>query len=296
MNPIAIDHLNAEGVATLLQRATESLRQDPLRRGCCVTLPARGRLLATGDLHDHPIHFLKVRAFAQLDRPDHHLILHELIHGERLTDGVDLSWRMLAKVAALRLQHPTQVHPMLANHEIAQAFDQPVSKGAGENTALFHGGLAWSFGDDAAVVDGALRDFIRAMPLAVRTANGLLCAHSLPSPAAMSAFDLGVLERDLVDQDFATRTGAAWHMTWGRGQTAGQVQALADAWNVELFVLGHKHVEDGAESPFARLLVLNSDHAHAAVVPFDLSAPAPSAEEALLHAVPLAAIGASLDG
>lgn len=292
MSAIAVDHLNAEGVAALFGRATASLRDDPLRRGSCVRLPARGRLLATGDLHDHPIHFLKVRAFAQLDRPDHHLILHELIHGERLHHGVDLSWRMLAKTAVLRLEHPGQVHPMLANHEIAQAFNQPVSKGAGENTQLFRDGLAWSFGDDAGLVEESIIAFIRALPLAVRTDNGLLCSHSLPSALAMAKFDLGVLDRELVDADFEPRHGAAWNMTWGRGLTRESVDRLAEAWGVSLFVAGHKHVEDGVEAPFPRLLLLNTDHERATVVPFDLSAPAPEASEALLQAVPLAAIGA----
>jgi hypothetical protein len=85
-------------------------------------------------------------------------------------------------------------------------------------------------------------------------------------------------------------------MTWGRGQNAEQVERLAAAWNVRLFVAGHKHVEEGAEAPFARLLLLNSDHERAAVVPFDLSQPAPTAQDALLNAVPMAAIGAALDG
>ncbi len=292
MRPLAVDHLGAAGVADLLDRATGSLLQDPARKGCCVHLPARGRLLATGDLHDHPIHFQKVRAFAQLERPDHHLILHELIHGDRLTHGVDLSWRMLAKAAMLRLDHPSQVHPILANHEIAQAFHQPVSKGAGENTQLFRDGLDWTFGDDAPVVERAVEAFVRAMPLAVRTANGLMVSHSLPSPLAMAGFDLGVLDRALTDQDFQPRTGAAWNMTWGRGQTAEGVETLAAAWGVSLFVAGHKHVEEGVEAPFPRLLLLNTDHERAAVVPFDLSVPAPTADEAMLHAVPLAAIGA----
>lgn len=292
MKPLAVDHLGAAGVADLLDRATRSLLEDPSRRGCCVHLEARGRLLATGDLHDHPIHFQKVRAFAQLERADHHLILHELIHGDRLTHGVDLSWRMLAKAAMLRLEHPAQVHPILANHEIAQAFHQPVSKGAGENTQLFRDGLDWTFGEDAGVVERAVEAFVRAMPLAVRTANGLLCSHSLPSPLAMAGFDMGVLDRTLSDQDFQPRTGAAWNMTWGRGQTAETVEALATAWGVSLFVAGHKHVEDGVEAPFPRLLLLNTDHERAAVVPFDLAAPAPTAGEAMLNAVPLAAIGA----
>ena len=293
MSSASVDHLGATGVADLLERAARSMLQDPLRRGCCVHLPAKGRLLATGDLHDHPIHFQKVQAFARLDRPDHHLILHELIHGERLTHGVDLSWRMLAKTAQLRLEHPGQVHPMLANHEIAQAFRQPVSKGAGENTQLFRDGLDWTFGDEAGVVEQAVENFVRAMPLAVRTGNGLLCSHSLPSPLAMPNFDLGVLDRELRDEDFQVRTGAAWNMTWGRAQTEQLVETLAKAWNVSLFVAGHKHVEDGVEAPFPRLLLLNTDHERASVVPFDLSAPAPTAGEAMLQAVPLAAIGAA---
>ena len=291
MKAPVVDHLNAEGAAELFNDATETLRSDPLRRGSCVVLPATGRLVATGDLHDNPIHFQKVCAFAKLDRPDHHVILQELIHGERLTHGCDLSWRMLAKVAALRLRHPGQVHPMLANHEIAQAFLQPVSKGAGECTKLFRDGLEWSFGDDAGLVEEAVTGFIRAMPLAVRTETGLLSAHSLPAPAAMARFDPGVLGRALEDADFAARTGSAWSMTWGRGQTPETVGALAEAWGVRLFVLGHKHVEQGAETPFPGVVFLNSDHERGAVIAFDLGKELPTAEEAVQRAVPLNALG-----
>jgi len=291
VNLPAVDHLNAEAVAELFGQATATLLEDPLRKGSCVHLPARGRLLATGDLHDHPIHFRKVCAYARLGRPDHHLILHELIHGEHLTHSADLSWRMLAKVAALRLKFPGQVHPMLANHEIAQAFLQPVSKGAGECTKLFRDGLEWSFGDDADLVDEAIRSFICALPLAVRTENGLLCSHSLPAPSAMAGFDRGVLARALVTADFEGLKGAAWNMTWGRGQTAESVRALAEAWGVTLFLAGHKHVEFGAETPFPGLVLLNSDHERGAVIAFDLGAPLPSAEEAVARAVPIAAIG-----
>ena len=285
------DHLGAEGVARLLDDATRSLLQDTNRRGCVVHLPDRGRLLATGDLHDHPIHFLKVVAFAQLEREDHHLILHELIHGDRLTNGADLSWRMLAKVASLRLQHPGRVHPMLANHEIAQAFDQPVSKGAGENTAMFHDGLDWSFGEESGVVDAALRRFIKAMPLAVRTEGGIQCSHSLPAPSTLASFDAGVFGRELVDADFEPRRGAAWQLTWGRGIDARQAESLAAAWGVKLFVAGHKHVPEGVEAVGSRLLLLNSDHERGVVVPFRLDEPVPTAFEASMSAVPIQAIG-----
>ena len=152
-----IGHLRADGVAELLTTAADILLRDPKRRGCCVHLGGVGRLLVTGDLHDNPLHFVKVVAFAQLDQAENHLILHELIHGDRLINGADMSWHMLAKAAALIVQYPGQVHVMLANHELAQAFDQMVSKGAGENTALFRAGLDWKFGDDADIVNEAIK-------------------------------------------------------------------------------------------------------------------------------------------
>jgi hypothetical protein len=181
---------------------------------------------------------------------------------------------------------------MLANHEIAQAFMQPVSKGAGECTKLFRDGLEWSFGEDAGLVEEAVNDFIRAMPLAVRSESGLFCAHSLPAPLAMAKFDPEVIRRELSEADFTARTGSAWHMTWGRGQTPELVGTLAKTWGVSLFVLGHKHVEQGAETPFPGVVILNSDHERGAVIEFDLSAPLPSAEAAVASAVALASMGA----
>ncbi|MCE9618325.1 MAG: metallophosphoesterase [Planctomycetes bacterium] len=289
-----IDHLGAAGVARLLGAAAQTMQSDPKRRGSCVHLEGEGRLLATGDLHDNPVHFVKVVAFAQLEQPENHLVLHELIHGDRLTYGVDMSWRMLAKVARLIEKHPGQVHVLLANHELAQAFNQPVSKGAGENTELFRGGLRWTFGEDAEIVEEAVRVFVRAMPLALRTRGGILCSHSLPSPYDMKSFDMGILERDLQEPDYEATRGSAWQMTWGRNQKPEQVAALAKAWGVKVFISGHAMVPEGAAAPNPGLLLLNTDHEHGAVLPIQLSSEVPSAQELLLHAVPISSIEGSL--
>jgi hypothetical protein len=45
----------------------------------------------------------------------------------------------------------------------------------------------------------------------------------------------------------------------------------------------------GAASPAPGVLVLNSDHAQGAVVPFDLAADAPAADDAVTAMVPLGA-------
>jgi hypothetical protein len=76
---------------------------------------------------------------------------------------------------------------------------------------------------------------------------------------------------------------------------AAQVDALAQAWGVKLFVAGHKHVAEGAEAVGARLLLLNSDHERGVVVPFQLDRPVPSALEAAMSAVPIQMIEGAAD-
>ncbi|MHC5022729.1 MAG: metallophosphoesterase [Planctomycetota bacterium] len=279
--------------AELLRRAGDALRADPHRRGCHVRLPARGRLLATGDLHDNPIHFDKVVRCADLDAsPDHHVVLHELIHGDRLVNGLDLSHRMLLKVASLVLARPGQVHPLLANHELSQMTGRGVSKGAGDSVQLFNDGLDFVYGDEAGTVADAINAFIAAMPLALLSepsddAGGVCCAHSLPNARLMNRFDPGILERDLAEDDYRPPLGAAYLMTWGRRYTPEQVDDLAHRWSARLFCLGHEHVETGAELRGRRVVILNTDHERAAVLPLDL-AQLPDAPDALALALPLA--------
>ncbi|MCA9289551.1 MAG: metallophosphoesterase [Phycisphaerales bacterium] len=292
MQTDAIDLRRAEPTAALFNRAAETLLTAPFRVRSTVRLPATGRLLATGDLHDNPVHLAKIRRLARLEAaPDHHVVLHEMIHSERLVNGVDLSYRVLGRVAELVTRYPAQVHPLLANHELAQMTGKGVSKGAGNNCELFDAGLEFVFGDDWAEVADAIDAFIRAMPLALVSASGVLCAHSVPAARDMDRFDLGVLDRDLVEADYESRTGAAYLMTWGRGHDAEHLARLADAWDVRLFCLGHEHAETGFEARTALSIILNSDHEHGAVLPIDLAAP-PTTEDAAYAVIPLGAISA----
>ncbi len=286
---------NPDDVIASLGTATERLLESPLRHGSIVRIPARGVLLATGDLHDNPIHLRRLLRVADLERDlDHHVVLHELIHGERLVDGVDLSHRMLLRAADLVLRFPGQAHPILANHEIAQATGRGVSKGAGNSVELFNDGLDYAFADAWSDVAEALNTFVRAMPLALMSdpdpdGRSVFCSHSLPSPAALRFMDLDVFERPLVDDDFIGPSGAAYLMTWGRGMTPEHLGFLAERWGVALFCLGHQFAETGIELLAENAIVINSDHERGAVIPIDLSH-IPTAEEAFLRAVPLASI------
>lgn len=261
--------------------SVEIIEVNPAMRGT----PA-GTLIATGDLHDNPLHLARLMQAAGMHAPGDdpaHLTLHELIHGDRLVNGLDYSYRVLARVAHLKATFPERVHVLLANHEMAQAFGQQVAKEGARCNEAFDEAMDVAFGDDAPGVREAVVEFVRAMPLAVRfrcagVHGDVLCAHSLPPPELMERFDCGVLERALGEEDYTPRRGSAHLMVWGRGQTTEQLAELAERWGVRLFILGHEKAEEGALVVAPNAVVLNSDHERGVYVRVDLCAACSAAD------------------
>ncbi len=263
-----------------------------------------GTLLATGDLHDNPVHLQRLLDVAQYDghmslvtpsdadgwaRPVH-LVLHEVIHSDNLMNGMDFSYRALARVAAVKADHPEHVHTMLANHELAQIVGAGIIKNGVRVVEAFNEGVEFVFGDRADEVQDAIEGFVRSMPLALRceTPRGdILCAHSLPGIGMMHKFDPTILERGLTAEDYVPRQGSAHLLVWGRGYDAEQIEDLVERWGVSMFVLGHEHVQGGVEFIPPCAVVLNSDHAQGVYLPIDLSDP-PLAHEAPGRVRPLA--------
>jgi hypothetical protein len=205
------------------------------------------------------------------------------------------------KVAALKAAFPERVHVLLANHELAQVVGAGIIKDGVKVVEAFNLGVEYVFGADAPAVQEAIGEFIRSMPLALRCRCGppgsldeagashhdILCAHSLPSPALMSRFDPTVLSRDLTEQDYEPRQGAAHLMVWGRGYDAEQIEDLVERWGVNMFILGHEKAEHGVRFIPPCAIVLNSDHEHGVYLPIDLGRP-PKPEDAAGLVRPLA--------
>jgi len=287
-------------VIDALRAGAAANREAPCRRGSIDEISAEDpagtagapkMLIATGDLHDNPLHFQRVVAAAGLDGSGEpaHLTLHEIIHGERLMNGMDLSYRMLARVALLKATHPGFVHVLLGNHELAQMQNAGIMKDGVKNVEAFHAGVDYVFGDDSVAVTAAINEFVRSMPLAlrVRTPRGdILCSHSLPPAAVMGKFDTTVLERDLTDDDYQPRQGAAHLMVWGRGYDAEGLEDLVEAWGVYMFIVGHEKAAEGVALVPPNTVVLNSDHEKGVYLPIDLDAP-PTPEEAVRQCVRL---------
>ena len=294
-----IDLRDADAVIAALTAGTHACLTTPGRRGCTewVEIDAAqagtpsATLIATGDLHDNPLHLSRLVRAAGIDEawenmrhgsgePSHrgpcHLTLHELIHGDRLMNGLDYSYRLLARAATMKAAFPERVHILLANHEIAQLSGTAVAKEGVRCNEAFDEALDVAFGDRADEVRSAIHAFLTSLPLAVRFRcagldGDLLCAHSLPAPEMMGSFDFGALDRELTPEDFKSRTGAARAMTWGRGHTPDQIADLARRWNVRLFVLGHEKAEEGCTVVSPRAIVLNSDHERGVYARMDLT-------------------------
>lgn len=291
-----IDARSPAVAAEVFRAAAEANLSASCRRGSVDEIAPDGLLLATGDLHDNPVHFARVVRMAGLGRAGdgrpHHVTLHEVIHSDRLINGVDLSHRALMRVAALKVRDPEEVHTLLANHELSQVVGAGIVKEGVRVVDAFNEGVEYVYGDESRPVLDAIGDFIRSMPLALvcRPADGgpgLLCAHSLPGPEVMSRFDLGILERGLVESDYEPRKGSAHLMVWGRGHKPDQLARLAEAWRVRLFVLGHQHAPSGWLVMPPNAVVLNSEHQAGVVLPLQL-ADIPSAERASDLVRPLA--------
>lgn len=267
-----IDLDDPAAVSDLFYQTAELNLKDPRRSACVVNLPDTGQLLATGDLHDNAPALQRIAKQAKLDQsPDHHLVLHEIIHGPTRLNGMDLSIRTLARACALKVAYPEQVCFLLSNHELAQRRQEHVFKESGSDIDAFNEGLDHLFGeDDAALVHEAFNAYVDSLPLAVRCANGVMVAHSLPAPRKIEVFDKTVLERQLTDEDYAA-DGSAHLMVWGRHQNQKIAQELADAWDVKAFLLGHQPAEMGWEEKAHNILILASDHGHGVCLPIDLS-------------------------
>lgn len=286
-----MDLNNYQEVRAVFELAADANLRCPLRRGSAVYLPPRGRLIMTGDLHDHGLNLERILSIAALeDGPEVHLVLHEVIHSPRLVNGCDLSVRTLARVAMLKTRWPQQVHVLLGNHELAQWSGQGIAKGGVNVVEAFDAGIEFIYAEGAPVIREAVLRFIRSLPLAVRCANGLFCAHSVPSPHHLGVFDWSILDR--VPSEIDMRCGGAAHsMVWGRRHTQESASALAAAWGCKRFLLGHQPAEMGysVEVEGGSILILASDHDHGVALPLDLSREY-AVEELVSCVVPLASV------
>ncbi len=297
-----LDLTRAEPVIGALRAGAAANRGAACRRGSTDHLVEPAEVIATGDLHDNPLHLARLVRMAGMDGggkdatpPTAHITFHEIIHSDRLVNGMDFSFRALTRIAALKAAFAERVHTLLANHELAQIVGAGIVKDGLNVVGAFNDAVEYAFGDEAPAVQEAIGDFIRSMPLALRchvprTADGAtrdtLCTHSLPAPDLMDRFDPLVLDRELREDDYVPRRGSAHLLVWGRGHEQRHLDHLAASLGAGLFILGHEKADEGVLRIGTNAIVLNTDHERGRVLRFR-SDEALSAAEAEARSEPL---------
>jgi hypothetical protein len=265
-----LDVQNPDVALQTLKQATEANWNNIHRKGSTAHLPPRGNILLTGDLHDHSYFFTMICKMAKLHKnPDQHVVLHELIHGEHLVNGMDFSVRLLIKAAAVKAAYPDQVHILLGNHELAQYVGSGTFKQGISHVQAFSDGVDYIYGHRADEIHEAIKAFIASMLLAVKCPKGIMCTHSLPSPNRMLGFDPKVIHRKLKRDDLADNTDT-YALVWGRNQTNDVTGRLQMAWDSKVFVCGHQKADMGYETQTDSMLILASNHGHGMVLPIRL--------------------------
>lgn len=265
----------AANVIEAFQTATEENQLCSLRQHQVINLPADGEVWMTGDLHDHRRNFEKLIAAADLDsNPQRHVILHELIHGDRFdANGADGSWKMLFEAAEWKCDFPNQVHFLLANHDLAQIHGEGIMKAGLSVCEAFTAGIKRDFDMEATGVNLAITEFLLSLPLAVRAPNGLFFCHSLPTDDQVPGFDYTVFDRPLVGPDYRRRTGPVYQLIWGRNVTAAGASAFASHIGASVIITGHQPQDKGYFVNGDQHLIVASDHNQGVFLPLTLDRP-----------------------
>lgn len=265
------DTPDAGSAAGWLHEAAQLNRDDPNREGSLLKFGRAGQLVMTGDLHGNLRNFDKLERFCALDRsPGRSVILHELIHAEpEHYEQPDHSIDLLVRAARWKCDYPDSVFFLQSNHELSQLQRHEIVKGGRSVLHDFDAGVRDRFDGGAVKVLDGVMDYIESLPLAARTANGIMLAHSLPTSNAMDSFDEAVFTRTPTQLDLDPG-GAAHSLVWGRFQPAEAVDAFAERLGVKIFIVGHTPQEDGY-AVVGRMIILASDHQHGVFLPIDLS-------------------------
>jgi hypothetical protein len=274
-----------ERILSTLRRAIQCFRETPGRRGRAVSLQGASEVFISGDLHGNLENFRQLLLRADLARhPARHFVLQEVIHGPfHYPAGGDKSHQLLDLMAALKCQFPRQVHFLLGNHELAQCTQRRISKGDLDLNQSFREGVGTAYGGRAPEVYAVYQELLGLVPLALRTPNRILLAHSLPPASRLADFDPAVLERDASEEGDVVPGGTVHSLVWGRDTRAETAAAFLAKMDADLLITGHVPCDNGFDTPNDRQLILDSLGSPACYCLFPTDRPLTHAE--LVHHV-----------
>jgi hypothetical protein len=244
---------------SLMKKAARLNLEDPYRRGAVVVLPSEGDAIFTGDLHGAKDNIGRLIEIADLENnPKRHLLIQEIVHNIQFgLIGRDISFRVLERVAQLKIDFPDRVHVIMGNHELSELTGKKILKENYLLNQMFAEGIKSTYGEAARDVKLAYNVFFKSLPLAVRTAFGVFFCHSTPSQRHTEGFDVRLFQ---VEGEITEKRMNAHieRLVWGREFTQEAADAFAALVGAEILLVGHEACPKGFRVPNTRHVILDS--------------------------------------
>ncbi len=251
----------ADYVLEIMARAAEASLADPCRRGQLIELPGEGDVLVTGDLHGNLANFQRIVQLADLPHhPKRHLILQELLHA-MFEDTPDSSYLLLEEAALLKSFYPSQVHILLANHDLTEILGYDILKRGSSVLRAFAAALEDAYAFNKDVVHKAYTGFLRTLPWAAASETGLFLSHSVPDAKYLELFSREMFVEADHEHPNLSRGSPAFRLTWGRDLSGATAAAFAARVGADLLIIGHHPCRNGHTQPNPHTLILDSKDA-----------------------------------
>lgn len=262
-------------VMETMARAAQANLDDLYRQGQLVELPRTGDVLITGDLHGNLANFQRIVKLADLpNHPQRHVILQELLHA-MYEDVPDHSYRLLEEAALLKSFYPSQVHILLANHDLSEILRLDILKQGRSVLRAFDAALEEAYAFNKDVVRKAYVGFLRTLPWAAATPTGLFLSHSLPDARYLELFSREMLTAADPEHPDLGKSGPAFRLTWGRDLSSRTAADFADRVGADALIVGHHPCRNGHAQPNPQTLIIDSKDARGAVLLLPLDKPLP---------------------
>ncbi len=232
-------------------KAADYFRQQPGRNGLIVDLSVAAgatELFVVGDLHGNVRNFRTVLRLADLTaHRQRHVVFQEVVHGPfRYPNDGCISHQLVDLIAALKCQYPERVHYIPGNHEVAELRQTRILKNGESQDVAFRAGLEHAYGSRADEIHRAYRLLFAALPVALRTENGVFVCHSLPADAVIrDGFEYAVFDRDQLSEDLLVYGSPLYRMLWGRRTSRAWGERFLERLGCHLAVTGHIACPEG---------------------------------------------------
>lgn len=233
----------------------EGNKQDKYRTGNLIELPSKGDVVIMGDLHGNRENFAKVVNAVDLgNHPRRHLIIQEATHTCEV--GEDHSYLLHEDIVYLKSKYPDQVHIILGNHELSELTGKEILKGGICYNILFRQAMKEAYGEYYPQILELFNEYIRTMPIACNTKNGIFISHSTPPGKYLSHYSLDFFKKGTGNKE--KDDAMIEKVVWGRDLSQESADRFARRVKSEILIVGHTACKRGYQLPNTRHIVLDS--------------------------------------